>query len=96
MTNRMPWKQERGPVEINAPPQPWSALRLRCPVCMRLTKQGVIAECDAGFELLVQERVAGAPAFSYYEPVLNPGEFREAKAWLVSKLEDAIERVKSS
>jgi len=96
MTNRMPWKRELGQVEVNAPPQGWSTFRLRCPMCMRLTKDGVIAECDAGFQLLVQERVPGAPGFSYYYWDMNWWELRKAKEWMVARLEDAIERVNSS
>jgi len=89
-------RQEIDLAGLRDAPRGWSTFRLRCPMCMRLTKDGVIADCDAGFQMIVQERVPGAPGFSYYELEMNRRELRMAKAWLVSKLEDAIERVKSS
>jgi len=88
--------QEMDTAGLRDAPRGWSTFRLRCPMCMRLTKDGVIAKCDAGFQLLVQERVPGAPGFSYYELEMNRWDHRRAKEWLVARLEDAIERVKSS
>jgi len=89
VSNRIPWGRQQG--------QGWSALRLRCPMCMRLTKDGVIADCDAGLEIVVQERTLGSRwGWDYYLLEMDRYQLRQAKAWMIGRLQDAIERVNSS